>query len=522
MADHIETQFHPLLDEEPDEPGFQPSKLASPHRRRPGGWVVVLAIVLVIVLVSGGFFYWRFNSKPPVTYTQQAVTSGNISVKIAATGPITPNAQYNMNFSVSGQVSEIDVQVGQHVKQGQKLAKVNVDKVAMQDAINQDQLGVTSAQDAVNAAYTAYSNAQTNAANTKSQNTTALQVAYDQEQADINTCQTSKSPPPNCVQTAQDKYTQTQAQLNSSTTTAQNQVTTAQGQITTAQDNLDKANAQLQAAKNSLTDADNNSVMTAPADATVAAISGLTGQNVGSGSGSSSTSSSSSAFITLIDTSKLSILAQVNEADIGNVQTGQTAQFTVAAYPSKTFRATVSAIDTIGQTTSNVVNYTVHLAVDQNSVSDVHLYPGMTATANITTAQRIGTLLIPSSALSFTSTALRAGEIDRSTLSSLLGSGQNGSGNSAATQGSDSRIVLVLRNGKLTPVRITVGLSSGQYTEVLSGLNEGDQVVVGQTGGNISTTTSGTGTGAGGRSGGFGGGGTGGGGTGGTRTGSGG
>lgn len=509
MADHTETEIHPLFDEETDELEAPSSTISIPPRRkkRRRGWLILVVVLLLIGATVGGVFYWRASRVQPVTYTQQAVTSGNLTVSISATGPISPNAQYAMNFAVAGQVSEIDVQVGQQVKQGQTLAKVTVDRTALQASIDQDQLAVTAANNALNASYTNLTTAQTNATNTKNQNAAALQVAYDQEQSDINTCQTEKSPPANCVQTAQDKYAQTAAQLTTSTTTAQNQVTNAQQAITTAQDNLTKAQSALQDAINSLTDANNNAVMTAPANATVAAITGVVGQNVTTGGGSSS-----NAFLTLIDTSKLSILSQVNEADIGNVQVGQTARFTLAAFPSQTFRATVTAIDAIGQTTSNVVSYTVHLAVDSNSLGSVHVYPGMTASVSITTAQRIGTLLIPSSALSFTTTALRAGEISRTDLAAVASNRASSSG--------DTRVVLVLKNGKLTPVLITVGLSSGQFTEVLSGLKEGDMVVTSQAGGNISTgstsTGTGTGTGTGGGrgtgGGGFGGGGFGGGG----------
>ncbi len=242
-------------------------------------------------------------------------------------------------------------------------------------------------------------------------------------------------------------------------------------------------------------------ILVAPVDATVAAVNGAVGQSVGSGGGSGSSSggstgsSASQGFIVLTDTGKLTIQALVNEADIASVQQGQPAQFTVAAYTSSTFRASVSAIDTIGVASSNVVSYTVLLTIDQSSITNnEHLYPGMTATASITTAQRIGTLLIPSAALTYPTIALQAGLVDRTALRSLLGGGQSGQGQS--TTSSKSRVVLKLQNGKLVPVVITTGLSSGQYTEVLSGLNPGDQVVVGQTGGSTSTTT-GTGTGAG-------------------------
>ena len=163
----------------------------------------------------------------------------------------------------------------------------------------------------------------------------------------------------------------------------------------------------------------------------------------------------------------------------------------------------MTSIDTQGAASSNVVNYLVNLAVDMQSLNKANLYPGMTATISITTAERIGTLLVPSAALSFSTTAIQNGELSRNDLRSLISNGASGT---STTQGSRG-IVIELKAGKLVPVLVTTGLTNGQFTEILSGLNEGDQVVVSQTGG---TTTGGNG--AGGGRGGFGGGGGGGGG----------
>ena len=144
----------------------------------------------------------------------------------------------------------------------------------------------------------------------------------------------------------------------------------------------------------------------------------------------------------LVDSSSFNITAQVNEADISSVQVGQSARFTVEAYPSRTFRATVSDIQTIGQTSSNVVTYPVDLAVNQQSLNGAHLYPGMTATATITTAQRIGVLLISNTAISFTTTALQAGVINRNTLVSALGGG-------ASTQGQTRMMLMPWRSCRM-------------------------------------------------------------------------
>lgn len=425
----------PLFEDEEDETEL----IAPPHRTRHLWWIVASVALVVIVIGAGTFIYTQRAQASQVQYRTIAVTAGNLTTQVSASGPLQAQAEYDMNFSTAGQIKEIDVHVGQTVKSGTVLAKLNAPALGI--AVQQAQLTVNNAQE-----------------------------TYD---------------------------------------TA---VTNGDAQTTIDADNnaLQNAKLQLQTARNNLA----AGTLTAPANATVAAINGVVGQTVsGSGGGSSNSSSSStSAFIVLLNTSGYTITASVNEADIANVQLNQPARFTLTAFPSQTFRATVSNISQISTTTSGVVSYPITLTVDMSSVGKAHLYPGMTATANITTAQRIGAELVSNSAFTFPTTALQAGVITRSDLTQLAGgigtrgsvTGQSGTGTTSA---SSRRIVLVQRGGKLVPVAVTVGLTNGTFSEVLSGLNDGDLVVVSATGGpfaNLSTTTSGTtgGTGRGGLGGG--------------------
>jgi multidrug efflux pump subunit AcrA (membrane-fusion protein) len=474
MSEMSETSLHrdgpgqvslqPFLREEENE------DILPPLRKRNRVWVIVLVIVLLVVLLGGVLFYVRRSSQSPVQYTQQAVNFGNITVTASATGPIDPKAQYDLNFAASGVVSEIDVHVGQQVKAGQTLAKLN--STSLQDALTQAQQALTSDQ-------VSYNDALNSQSATLSQANAAIATATD-------TYNNSKQ-----TQSDLDQLNQTKAQWAAQEQSAQASVDKAYQALLSGQDAVTAAQHNL-----------SNVVLTAPANATVASINGTVGQTAGS-SGSAS-GSTSQGFIVLVDTSAYTISAQVSEADIGKVRLGQPAQFTVPAYPSQTFRATVTSVQTIGQTSSNVVNYTVDLAVDSQSLQNATLYTGMTATVNITTAQRIGALLVNNSAFSFTTTALQAGALDRNTLTSALGgSVTSGSGSSQGNR----RIVLELKNNKLTPVLVTVGLTNGTSSEVLSGLQAGDQVVVSAKGGaysNLSGTsgTSGTGGGNGTRSGG--------------------
>ncbi|GCE05506.1 efflux RND transporter periplasmic adaptor subunit [Dictyobacter aurantiacus] len=404
MAENVETQSQPLFDEQPEEEetfSFEEFQQQQQKRKRPRTLLTILIILLVIILAAGGWLYWRSTRRASISYTQAYVTTGNIVQQISATGPVQAKATYNLNFTTSGQVNQINVKVGDQVKAGQTLATI----------------------------------------------------------------------------------TPTNSQQNSSSQTT----------------------------------------LTAPANATVAAINGYVGTSVGSGNSNSNGSgnaSGSNAFIVLTDTSSLQIVAQVNESDIGNVKVGQPAQFTVAAYPNNTFQATVASINIIGQSSSGVVTYPVTLNVTMSSLNNIHLLPLMTATTNITTQQQNNVLRVPSAALTFSTTALQNGYLNRAALRNLRNGAAGQQGNTDANQqgttGSSSSttgkrgIVLELQNGVLTPVMVTTGLSDGQYTQIISGLNEGDQVVTNATGGNATQNTT-TGQqrngGFGGGGGGFGGGG---------------
>lgn len=437
--------FQPLFQDDEEETDIAPPK------RRGRIWLIVVSLLLIVALVAGGIFYSRQQANAArVQYTTVPVTIGNLSKTVSASGPLQPKAEYDMSFGTSGQISEIDVHVGQQVTAGQVLGKVN--SPALDIAVQQAQITVNNAQETYNTAVT----------------NGLAQTTLD---TDNNNLQTAKL------------------------------------QLQTAQNN--------QAAN----------TLKAPANAIVATINDIVGQNVGAssssgGSGSSTTTSSStssSAAFVLVDTSGFTVTAAVNEADIASVQVNQPVRFTLTGYPSQTFRATVTSVGIVGTTTSGVVTYPVVLTVDMSSTGSAHLYAGMTATTNITTGQRIGVLLVSNSAFTFTTTALQAGVISRNSLTQIGGSAGRGSQQSTSSR----RVVLLMRNNKLVPVLVTVGLTNGTYSEVVSGLNEGDAVVVSATGGKfstLSTSSSGTGTGSFFRNSG-GGGGTRGGGTGGTGTG---
>ena len=300
----------PLLTLPDSDDADDQSDLPSPHllpwwRRRSA--IVAIAALSLFFLV-GSLTLVVFQSQMPViTYRYQRVIQSNFSLTISATGPLQ-SSTYDINFAGTGKIAEIDVKVGQTVKQGQVVAKLDI--TSLQDAVNQAQAQVTAAQTAVNsgqagsdatqglsqaiiaAARTALKNAQTNLVKTKAQskaevaaaqtalddananqqaiqsqgqtNVTSAQTAVTdaeqnlqavetQAQANENTalvqknqaCGTTPTPQATCA-SATAQYNQAVASGNASINQAQAQLNTANAQLTTAQKQADTNNTAAQ------------------------------------------------------------------------------------------------------------------------------------------------------------------------------------------------------------------------------------------------------------------------------------
>jgi HlyD family secretion protein len=259
------------------------ASLASPSPpwwRRRG--VIIGIVILLLVILLGSLLLTVLNRRPRVNYQFGQANQENLSVTISATGPLQGGV-YNINFSGSGTISQIDVKVGQSVVKGQILAKL--DKISLQDAVDQAQatvnadlaavtnsnnssnatLGQSSASivaaetalsnaqanltkvkaestASVNAAQTALDNANTNLTNVQAQANANIAVAFDQEQQALAKCN-DPTAPPNCKQLATDQYNQAVANANASVATAQGQVNTATRQLNTAKAQADANNA---------------------------------------------------------------------------------------------------------------------------------------------------------------------------------------------------------------------------------------------------------------------------------------
>lgn len=165
-------------------------------------------------------------------------------------------------------------------------------------------------------------------------------------------------------------------------------------------------------------------------------------------------------IFTIADLDNMQVIADVDEADIGQVKVGQRVTFTVDAYPDDVFNGKVTQVRLNPTEESNVITYEVVVSADN---ADHKLIPGLTANITIYTAESQNALIVPASALKFSPK-----DIDDESLPQK-----------AQDAPTDAKaVVWTVRGGKLYPVAVTTGTNNGVNVEIVSGLKKGDVVAI--------------------------------------------
>jgi HlyD family secretion protein len=230
----------------------------------------------------------------------------------------------------------------------------------------------------------------------------------------------------------------------------------AQGLLSNAKSALERAKVNLDYA-----------TITSPIDGVVLNRAVEEGQTV------AASFSTPTLFTIVNDLTKMKVQASVDEADIGQVKNGQRVEFTVDAYPDIQFEASVSEVRLQPVNTSNVVTYVVILNAPN---PDQKLMPGMTATATIFVEEKANALIIPGKALRFIP--------DTSYVNKMM---VNKEGKTSAVifpQEMHEKMEMVWvrdEESGLRPNMVTSGIDNGTSVEILSGLHEGDEVIVSMT-----------------------------------------
>ena len=423
-------------------------------------FVVVLAVIAGIAFLGKTFFFDAKADTAAGPLVSAKVTLTTIATTISATGTLEPVDQVEVGTQVSGDISKIYVDFNTKVKKGQVIAEL--DKSKLRATLTQ------------------------------------AEIAYKSAQADYNYKEST--------------YNRVKKLSESNSASAVD--------LETAEYNMNSAKLAVERSQNELNQAKLNlsyATIKSPISGVVLKRAVEVGQTV------AASMSTPTLFVIAKDLSQMKVMADVDEADIGQVKAGQRVEFTVDAYQDDKFSGTVQEARLSPTTTSNVVTYTVVISAEN---PDQKLLPGMTATCTIVTQEVKDALSIPVKALKFSPAegtpmadpkdfprppmfgdstkfkefAKKAENGDFPPPPPGLGAGgppaggpggfgppgkgSFGKGGPGQKKGLRPKLsgnhVWVSIDGKAAPRPVKIGISDGVNVQILRGLSEGDSVVVSQ------------------------------------------
>lgn len=355
-------------------------------------------LVIVAVAAIAALAVWLLSGgkkEEKITFDTAAVAPANIMNSITATGTIEPVTSVTVGTQVSGIVSKLFVDYNSVVKKGQVIAEL--DKTNLMSQLNTAKTQLATAQSQLNyqtANYKRY----------KTLFEKGLVAADDFDNAKLS-------------------YTQ-----------AKEQVASAKEEVQRAQTNLGYA------------------TITSPIDGVVLSKSVEEGQTV------AANFSTPELFTIAQDLTNMQVVADVDEADIGDVKEGERVTFTVDAYPDDTFEGEVKQVRQEATTTNNVVTYEVVISAPN---ADLKLKPGLTANVTIYTAERKGVLSVPSKALRFTPQKETVGKMKIVDVANAKNK------------------VWTIEGNSIVAHKVNIGMTDGTNTQIVGGIAEGTKIVTG-------------------------------------------
>lgn len=355
-------------------------------------------LVIVAVAAIAALAVWLLSGgkkEEKITFDTAAVAPANIMNSITATGTIEPVTSVTVGTQVSGIVSKLYVDYNSVVKKGHVIAEL--DKTNLMSQLNTAKTQLATAQSQLNyqtANYKRY----------KTLFEKGLVAADDFDNAKLS-------------------YTQ-----------AKEQVASAKEEVQRAQTNLGYA------------------TITSPIDGVVLSKSVEEGQTV------AASFSTPELFTIAQDLTNMQVVADVDEADIGDVKEGERVTFTVDAYPDDTFEGEVKQVRQEATTTNNVVTYEVVISAPN---ADLKLKPGLTANVTIYTAERKGVLSVPSKALRFTPQKETVGKMKIVDVANAKNK------------------VWTIEGNSIVAHKVNIGMTDGTNTQIVGGIAEGTKVVTG-------------------------------------------
>ncbi len=397
---------------------------STSHKARR--WIIWT--ILVILILGGGWMWFAWSStNSGVTYETDAIEQAAIVVKVTATGSVEPTNLVEISSELSGTIKSVMVDHNSTVSKGRVLAELDTEKLEAQLEHSRATLAAREAR--VAEAQATLDEAQSN-----------YERALELDRRGVTT-------------------TQSFLAAHAALARAKAAVASARADVRVAAADLKVDEANL-----------NKACICSPIDGVVLE------RNVDVGQIVASSFQAPILFSIAEDLTRMELRVDIDEADIGKVDVGDTAQFTVEAYQDRTFPAVISELRFAPQTIDGVVTYEGILSIDN---SDLLLRPGMTATADVTVANLDNALTISNAALRFSPPVQAEEEAGGSGFLGLLFKPPSHAASTPQQAQSGLRTVWVANGDDLKAVEIETGETDGIRTEIVAGaLAQDDRVVV--------------------------------------------
>ena len=379
--------------------------------------LIIILLVVIVLAVVLALFF-----RKPKEFEKQIETvkieKGVIGNAVTATGTIEPISTVEVGTQVSGTIAKLYVDYNSVVKKGQLLAEL--DCTVLLSELKQQENNMESAK---------------NELEYQEKNYKRIKGLYEKEKVSASE-----------YETAEYKYKSALYAFNR-----------AQAQVVTSKTNLSYA------------------TIYSPIDGVVLSKSVQEGQTV------AASFSTPTLFTIANDLTKMQVIADVDEADIGQVKVGQKVEFTVDAFPDDRFEGRVTQIRLEAQVTSNVVTYNVVIEAPN---PELKLMPGLTASINIFTLNLEDVLLLPVKATNFSPDK---SQLKKKTSKDMLQVRTENMENIASPQEvekakneeeNSTKVVWMKKGNDKIPVKVTVGETDGVNFEIKNGLKEGEEVIV--------------------------------------------
>ncbi len=424
----------------------------------------IIAAVAVLAVAAGGILAWRLIWKrggAAIEYQTAVTERGSLSSQVTASGILSPLVTVQVGSQVSGRILELKADFNARVEKGQVIARI--DPQLFQTEVAKARANHTSARAQVTRA-----EAELAQANRNHDRTSSLAEQQLVAKADVDSSLAA---------------------------------------LQTAQASVSAARAMVSQAKAAVEQAETNLALTT----IVSPISGIViSRNVDVGQTVAASLQAPTLFTIAEDLAKMEVHTSVAESDVGRLSADMQVEFSVDAHPSERFKGVVKEVRYAPQTVQNVVTYDAVVSVDN---SDLKLRPGMTADVTFLLEKRDAVVLMPNTALRFRppqkvldeigwkppdergpgvraggGTRKRGGGGEAAGGGGSAGPAAAGAGATSADSGGESsrrerasrRLVWKLgKDGVPAPAMVEIGISDGKVTEVVSGLSEGETVIVG-------------------------------------------